>query len=153
MVPGATTRMCLLAWCLCIYTSIPFPDMPFSEFSGFVESHFGPDITLCTVLTILFSVTENTALLNLHARQQHPTVAGEIRQQVSGWMKAFVWTLQRRLGSATNTLFRSSDGLRTLSSDGRITCFVGQCFAWHERVLFSPDPMSTLIVARPLLDL
>jgi hypothetical protein len=100
---------------------IPFPDMPFSTFSDFVESNFSPDITLCTVLTLLFSLTANTDLLNLHARQQHPVVAGEIRQRVGGWMKAFVWTLQRRLGTATTTLFNSSDDFHILSGDAQVT--------------------------------
>ena len=54
-----------------------FPDIPFRVFSGFVANQFGPEITLATVLTVVFSLTENTDLLNLHAQQQHPTSHGE----------------------------------------------------------------------------
>ena len=54
----------------------PFPDIPFSIFSEFVQETFGSKISLATVLVLLFSMTENPELLNLHARQQHP-IKGE----------------------------------------------------------------------------
>ena len=45
----------------------PFPDILFSDFSQLIEDQFGTEITLTTVLIILFSLTNNPELLNLHA--------------------------------------------------------------------------------------
>ena len=98
-----------------------FPDIPFATFSRLIQDQFGPHIKLTTVLTILFSLTSNTDLLNLHARQKHPSEEGEIMQRVSGWMKAFVWSLQDHLGNVTDTLFKLSDNMLGLSRDARIT--------------------------------
>ena len=53
-------------------TTQPFPDIPFKDFSAFVEQTFGSKISLATVLLLLFTMTENPELLNLHACQQHP---------------------------------------------------------------------------------
>jgi hypothetical protein len=49
----------------------PFPDITFKEFSQFIGQHFSSKISLSTVLVILFSLTKNPDLLNLHARQQY----------------------------------------------------------------------------------
>jgi hypothetical protein len=65
-------------------TAGTFPDIPFSVFAQFIEDNFSHRITLTTVLVLLFSLTQNTELLNLHARQQNPRFAGERRQAVSG---------------------------------------------------------------------
>jgi hypothetical protein len=64
----------------------PFPDVTFKSFSQFILQHFGSKISLSTVLVILFSLTENTDLLNLHARQQYAQSEGEKRVAASGWM-------------------------------------------------------------------
>jgi hypothetical protein len=99
-----------------------FPDIPFATFSQLIQDQFGPHIKLTTVLIILFSLTSNTDLLNLHARQKHPSEEREITQRVSGWMKAFVWSLQDHLGNTiTDTLFKPSDNMLGLSRDARIT--------------------------------
>jgi hypothetical protein len=102
-------------------TSTAFPDIPFATFSQLIQDQFGPQIKLTTVLIILFSLTSNTDLLNLHAQQKHPHQDGEITQRVSGWMKAFVWSLQDHLGNTTDTLFKVSDNMHGLSRDARIT--------------------------------
>jgi hypothetical protein len=86
-----------------------FPDIPFSVFAQFIEDNFSHRITLTTVLVLLFSLTQNTELLNLHARQQNPQYTGERRQPITGWMKAFVWCMQAHLGTKTTHLFKSSD--------------------------------------------
>jgi CxC5 like cysteine cluster associated with KDZ transposases len=103
--------------------STPFPDILFTNFSQLIQDEFGPDVTLTTVLTILLSLTSNPELLNLHARQQNPNpvCSGEIRQSVTGWMKAFVWSLQRKLGNAIDDLFHTSEGLSEMSRGQRIT--------------------------------
>jgi hypothetical protein len=46
----------------------PFPDILFTDFSQLIQDQFGAGITLPTVLLILFSLTSNPDLLNLHAR-------------------------------------------------------------------------------------
>jgi hypothetical protein len=50
----------------------PFPDIPFKVFVEFIGENFSSKISLVTVLVVLLSMTENTQLLNLHARQQNP---------------------------------------------------------------------------------
>jgi hypothetical protein len=54
-----------------------FPDVPFYVFSNFIEDTFSSKVTLATVLLVLYSLTENPELLNLHARQQNPEHKGE----------------------------------------------------------------------------
>jgi len=50
----------------------PFSGITFRAFSKFVEQHFSSRISLTTVLVVLSTMTSNSDLLNLHARQQHP---------------------------------------------------------------------------------
>jgi hypothetical protein len=84
----------------------PFPNIPFSLFSNTVQSHFGTDVSLATVLTILFTLVENPDLLNLHFRQQNPKCSGENKIQVSGWIIALVSSLVTQIGDkGTETLF------------------------------------------------
>ena len=49
----------------------PFPDIPFKLFSSFVKENFSSKITLSQVLLVLFTITDNTDLLSLHARKQN----------------------------------------------------------------------------------
>ncbi len=63
----------------------PFPDIPFIEFSQFILKTFNSDISLSTVLFLLFTLTENTELLNLHARQRSSAVKPRIK---TSWIKA-----------------------------------------------------------------
>jgi hypothetical protein len=44
----------------------PFPSVAFKEFSDFILGHFGPAISLPTVIMLLLSMTNNTELLSLH---------------------------------------------------------------------------------------
>jgi hypothetical protein len=48
----------------------PFSGITFRAFSDFVEQHFSSRISLTTVLVVLFTMTTNSDLLNLHACQQ-----------------------------------------------------------------------------------
>jgi hypothetical protein len=95
----------------------PFPDITFQVFSDFIQSQFGSQISLATVLTVLFTMTSNTDLLNLHARQQHPKVAGEVSQVTSGWIKALARALEKKLDNDADSLFRTSDSKSELSND------------------------------------
>jgi hypothetical protein len=63
---------------LAVSSEMPFPDIAFKDFSKFVNSNFGPQVSLSTVLLVLFTMTENPDFLNLHARQKHPCI-GELK--------------------------------------------------------------------------
>jgi hypothetical protein len=82
-----------------------FPDIPFRDFSQFIHENLGSDITLSQVLTILFTLTENTDLLSLHARQQNPKYSGEGHSSPSVWIKCLARGLQERLGTGRDQLY------------------------------------------------
>ena len=75
----------------------PFPNITFKVFNEFVKQEFSSKIPLSTVLVILFSLTENTDLLNLHARQQYVQNAGEHRTVASGWIKSLARALKENI--------------------------------------------------------
>ena len=75
----------------------PFPNVTFKDFSDFVLGHFSSQVSLATVLTVLFTMTENPELLSLHARQQNAVYPEEKNVQVSGWMKALARAMKRQL--------------------------------------------------------
>lgn len=85
-----------------------FPDLSFSVFGDIIKDNFGPDISLSSVLTILFTLIENPDLLNLHFRQQHPKFPGEYNTQHSGWILSLVRALKFKLGKRrTSTMFEN----------------------------------------------
>ena len=89
-----------------ISSQSPFPNILFTDFSRAVTTTFGSSVTLATVLAIFFSLTDNTDLLNLHFRQQHPTETGENKIHTSGWIIALVNALSDKLGKKrTSSLF------------------------------------------------
>ena len=61
-----------------------FPDLTFKVFSDIIFSHFSSQVSLVTVLVLLFTMTENPELLSLHAQQQNPVYLEENNVQVSG---------------------------------------------------------------------
>ena len=68
----------------------PFPNIPFKVFAQFVKENFSSKITLSQVLLVLFTITDNTDLLNLHARQQNPEYPEEnpsLNSGNSGWIR------------------------------------------------------------------
>ena len=95
----------------------PFPDITFKIFSDFIQDQFGSQISLATVLTILFSMTSNPDLLTLHARQQYPKAPDEVSQKNSVWIKVLAQELDDRLGAARHTLFRREERSQDLTSD------------------------------------
>ena len=99
----------------------PFPDIPFRLFSEFVKNSFSSQISLATVLTVLFTLTNNTDLLNLHARQQHPRSDKEAAQHVSGWMKALARAVEEKLGEDTDRLFQHSEQKHRMSNSQTAT--------------------------------
>ena len=84
----------LFAWLPCVYASQgnAFQDTTFEEFSSFILQNFDSNISLSTVLLLLFSVTENHDLLSLHANQQ----LGGVRH-TTGWIRALSWGILQRL--------------------------------------------------------
>jgi len=96
----------------------PFSGITFKAFSGFVEQHFSSKISLTTVLVVLFTMTNNPDLLNLHARQQHP-LPDERLQNISGWLKALARALDGKLGQDTDRLFQTTDNFSNLENDQR----------------------------------
>jgi hypothetical protein len=83
----------------------PFPNIPFKVFSTFIEQSFSPQVSLATVLLVLFSLIENPELLNLHARQQNPEYDGEHKTVASGWMRALSRAIMHQLKTEVEMLF------------------------------------------------
>jgi hypothetical protein len=102
-----------------------FPDMTFRAFNLLVEDNFGSNISLATVIMVLFTLTNNPELLSLHARQQNPAVKGEKRFEVTAWIKALANALHDRLGDDIYTLQRD-DETDAKSSDTTLTNSVGR---------------------------
>ena len=100
-----------------VSSEMPFPDISFKDFSKFVSSNFGPQVSLTTALLVLFTMTENPDLLNLHARQKNPQQIGELKQSSSGWIRALAWSLIDILKEKTNSLFTESEHPETLGND------------------------------------
>jgi hypothetical protein len=90
----------------------PFPDIPFTLFSNFIEENFDPGLSLATVFTILTTLISNQDILNLHAHQQNPRLSVEKRESLSGWMKVLTRALKEKLGEKGYELFGGS-GSRT----------------------------------------
>jgi hypothetical protein len=87
-----------------------FPNLSFQSFSLFVSSTFHPDVSLSTVLFLLFSLTKNTDLLNLHSRQQQQLYPSERNIKYTGWMSALVNTILNKLDEDTiSLLFLNND--------------------------------------------
>ena len=61
------------------------------------------------VLLVLFSLTENTELLSLHAHQQNPKFKGENKTVASGWMQALSCALLHQLKGDFQNLFHSKE--------------------------------------------
>jgi uncharacterized Zn finger protein (UPF0148 family) len=99
----------------------PFPDISFKTFNNFVINNFGSQVSLATVLLVLFTMTENTDLLNLHARQNNPKYIGEYKQLSTGWIRALARSLNDRLQENTNDLFKNNELPETFSQDDIIT--------------------------------
>ena len=86
----------------------PFPNITFASFNEFVVKHFNSNVSLATVLLVLFTMTENPDLLNLHARQKHPHCVGEIKQVSSGWIRALARSLESQLKTDIDQLFQET---------------------------------------------
>ena len=123
----------LLIWSYLVsftYAASPqhsFPNIPFRLFSDTVQSNFGADVSLATVLAILFTLVDNPDLLNLHFRQQNPLYSGENKIQVSGWIIALIGSLMTQIGDRrTETLFSERELAREPDKKGKINLLSGK---------------------------
>jgi uncharacterized Zn finger protein (UPF0148 family) len=94
--------MLVVAYLICCVSAMtpsqaPFPDIQFNVFSEFINTHFSSKISLSSVLCILFSLTDNPELLNLHARQKNPKLPGETRSVGNGWIKGLARAIETKL--------------------------------------------------------
>ena len=94
----------------------PFPNITFKVFNTFIEENFSSKISLATVLMLLFTVNENTDLLNLHQRQKNPQLkGGETRIELSAWIKSLAREIQVQTTEAKfKTFFKTSDAFKSL---------------------------------------
>ena len=85
----------------------PFPNISFLHFSNFIQENFSSNISLASVLLVLFSLIENPDLLNLHARQAHPVYKHEKKILASSWLKSLSHAIETRLGTQVEQLFQT----------------------------------------------
>ena len=67
---------------------------------------------------MLFTITDNTDLLSLHARQQNAKYPDEHASSDPGWICGLARALQEKLGDGQKTLFTKAE---TIDSDHQIT--------------------------------
>ena len=70
------------------------------------------------MLLVLFTITDNTDLLSLHARQQNHKYPDEHASSDSGWICGLAQALQEKLGDGQKTLFTKAE---IIDSDHQIT--------------------------------
>jgi hypothetical protein len=102
-----------------------FPDISFRTFNMLVQEIFSSDISLATVLMVLFTLTNNPTLLSLHARQQNPVVKGERKVEITAWIKALAHALHNKLEDQIYTL-QSDDEKETRDSNSALINSVGR---------------------------
>lgn len=88
---------------------MPFPDISFKLLSTFAEQNFSSKISISTVLLILITLTNNTDLLSLHARQHNPKYPGENKVTMTAWMQSLSRAIEERLGENYKYLFKKAE--------------------------------------------
>ena len=101
----------------------PFPDITFREFSQFIGQHFSSKVSLSTVLVILFSLTENPDLLNLHARQQYAQCGGENWVVISGWIKGLARAIKKSIDQKQKRPLKMKNVAKEMDEEQEITAF------------------------------
>jgi hypothetical protein len=105
----------------------PFPNIPFSTFSDTIQTIFGSNISLATVLAVTFTLFENPDLLNLHFRQQQRICGDENKVQISGWIIALGNALVNKLGrKRTETLFSENELAREPDQKAKVDLLAGK---------------------------
>ena len=103
----------------------PFPNMPFKEFSSFIEQNFSSSISLTSVLIMLFSLTENVQLLSLHGQQQKKKFPGERSTSTTSWIMALACSLRKRLEDHGDHILDEND-LPVDQDDNQVTTTVAK---------------------------
>ncbi|KJA12989.1 hypothetical protein HYPSUDRAFT_111078, partial [Hypholoma sublateritium FD-334 SS-4] len=104
-----------------------FPDIKFSLFSEFVQTQFSSDISLGSVLCVLFSLTGNPELLNLHARQKNPKCKNETISKANGWIKSLSHAIEAKLNEkAMHLIPNNQQAGVTLKSSSYTTPVIGK---------------------------
>lgn len=130
----------MLAW-LPLVSAVetqPFPDIPFKVFSDFVSKTFSSQVSLSTVLLVLFSLTENPDLLNLHSRQKTAILPSEKNRTLSGWMTPLANALVQRLENKTKTLLKHKE--RPTDNPNKMT----------EMIALKLDQMTEILGLKPV---
>jgi hypothetical protein len=92
-------------------------NITFQTFAEFIEENFSSTVSLATVLVTLFTISDNSDLLNLHSRMQHPKM-GERGQTITAWIKALACALKEKLGeNNTKRLFKRSEEMSDLDNE------------------------------------
>jgi hypothetical protein len=100
--------------------SSPFPEITFMSFSSFIQQNFAAEISLSTVLMMLFTMTENPDLLSLHARQQYSHVDGENISSINSWIKALSRGVYTKMNGSYSKLLHGSDFYEDISENNII---------------------------------
>ena len=87
----------------------PFPALRFSEFSQFIQQNFSSEISLATVFSLVFTMTENPDLLSLHARQQYSLLKGENVSSINSWIKSLSRAVYAKVNNSQSELLHRSD--------------------------------------------
>ena len=66
---------------------------------------------------VLFTLTENPDLLNLHGRQKNPHILGEKKSTMSSWIKSLARALDENLGNDAKTLMKHKELSHNIDDD------------------------------------
>ena len=124
-------------WIILALTQLPFvvtssseqnfPNISFQTFSTFVSKNFSSEISLSAVLMVLFTMTNNTDLLSLHAKDMS---SNRSSNSGSGWMNALAFALIERLGEQTCLLFPNSQSLQKYTDQQKLNALSKQLDAF-----------------------
>ncbi|TFK31937.1 hypothetical protein BDQ12DRAFT_701384 [Crucibulum laeve] len=97
-------------------------NISFKVFSDCIKLNFSSQISLATVLLILFTMTENNELLSLYARQANPLYDGENDSSLSGWMRCLSRALIEKLNKHNSSmkLFHKREMAHTFKEEKKI---------------------------------
>ena len=107
-------------WIICLLSAIPlvqaapsessFPDVKFEISAKTIKTIFHSDISLATILVLVFTMIENSDFINLNAHRQSSIHANEGLAKVSPWLTTLARILKVELGSDRfNTLFTPTE--------------------------------------------
>jgi hypothetical protein len=95
-----------------------FPNITFKVFSAFIADTFGPKISLSTVLMLLFTLNENTDLLNMHSRSRNKHFEYEQTRSSSTWMNVLSHSIQNNTTKKKmKSLFKTDEMPQDLLGD------------------------------------